>query len=304
MSAKTDIWMPLYIGDYLADTVMLNAEQSGCYLHWLMAYWRTGPLDDDLPALIQMGKLTSADAPSIAQALLKRFFAQNGDGRWHQKRMDAEKERWLSKKLKAKEKASKAASNRWCSKDATSNAPSIPQAMLERCPSPSPLPKEQILFTPSSAEADLANKKKKRSKKKSSLPTKTDIKDARHSIFKMAIWDYWKSKNSIDCPWGVPEGRTLDIWLSSCPNITIEQFREMLRNRYRSQVNHADRPSLWISRITSYANGPVHDRNAPKMSATLPPNPGASNQLNDADAYAMWQGMSEQFKKENPWRAQ
>lgn len=91
MGSKTDIWMPLYIGDYLADTTMLDAEQSGCYLHWLMCYWRTGPLEDDLPALIQIGKLRSSDAREIALGILQKFFFKDENGRWRQKRIDQER---------------------------------------------------------------------------------------------------------------------------------------------------------------------------------------------------------------------
>lgn len=147
MSSKPDIWMPLYIGDYLADTAHLDAEQSGCYLHWLMHYWRRGPLVDSVPELVKIGKLRSSDAPSIAQALLNEFFSLGLDQRWHQKRIDEELAAWAGKSIKAKEKAKRAAKVRWekdapsnATSNARSNAWSTPQAMLEQCPSPSPLP--------------------------------------------------------------------------------------------------------------------------------------------------------------------
>jgi uncharacterized protein YdaU (DUF1376 family) len=104
----------------------------------MMHYWRKGPLPDDLPALVMMGRLASSNASSIAQALLGEFFTKNGDGHWHQKRQDAEREKWQKKKVSAVEKAKKAAEGRWG--DAPSNASSTPQAMLQPCPLPLPLP--------------------------------------------------------------------------------------------------------------------------------------------------------------------
>jgi uncharacterized protein YdaU (DUF1376 family) len=163
---KTDTWMALYIGDYLADTTHLGAEESGAYLHLLMHYWRTGPLVDDLDRLVTISKLRGPDARSIAQALRDEFFTKHGDGRWHQKRADREIAIWQGKRLKAQEKARSAAGKRW-GKDAPRNAPSMlqamPQAMLEQCPLPSPSPLPLPLPSPSTAPSGPPHRGKEKS---------------------------------------------------------------------------------------------------------------------------------------------
>ena len=113
MKKNAGIWMPLYIGDYLADTMHLDAARHGCYLLWIMHYWKHGPLPNDLQELVSIGRLCGQDACSIAQALLEQFFFLNGDGRWHKARIDAEREKSLEKQKKAIEKAEKAANARW-----------------------------------------------------------------------------------------------------------------------------------------------------------------------------------------------
>jgi uncharacterized protein YdaU (DUF1376 family) len=237
MPSKADIWMPLYIGDYLADTSHLDAERHGCYLLWIMHYWRKGPLPGHLADLVGIGKLRGSDASSIAQALLDEFFVKNGDGYWHQKRQDAERAKWQGKKDSAVEKAKKAAAGRW------GDASSKPQAMLEPCPLPLPLPSTQIQ-NPSRA--------------KTARATKTAIADERHTAFKEAVKRYWDSKNpGVDMPWGPAEGKQLGMWLREAPHITLEQFTVFLRNRYKSDVNHGERPCQWIKWITSYGPGPT-----------------------------------------------
>ena len=141
MPDKTDIWMPLYIGDYLSDTSHLTTEQHGAYLLLLMHYWRTGPLPDDDAQLAQVCRL-NGHAWSIAKPMLRKFFALANDGLLHQKRLDAELVKWNAKKLKAKKKAAKAANSRWktgCLKDAPSTASSNQQAMRASCPLPLPI---------------------------------------------------------------------------------------------------------------------------------------------------------------------
>jgi hypothetical protein len=152
------------------------------------------------------------------------------------------------------------------------------------------------------AEAD-TEKKQNPSRAKRERPTKTAVADARHTEFKEAIRMYWESKNpGVEMPWGPMEGKQLGMWLREAPHITLEQFKGFLRGRYRSDVNHGDRPAQWIRWITSYG-APVDRFNKPARNGNGPANPGAQQQRppDDHEAYLTWQSMSEQFRKENPW---
>ncbi len=137
---RPDVFMPLYIGDYLAGTSRLTTELHGAYLLLIMDYWMNGPLPDNDQALASIARMSS-DAWSIAQASLKHYFSIE-NGKWIHKRIEQELASAVQKKAKAKAKAEYAASKRW--DNAPSNAPSMPQAlpqgMLEQCPSPSPSP--------------------------------------------------------------------------------------------------------------------------------------------------------------------
>lgn len=131
---KADIWMPVFIGDYLSDTLHLTTEQHGAYLLLLFAYWkRRKPLPNDDAYLANVTKL-SLDAWSNARAVLEEFFEISSSNAWVHARVEKELNDAVEKQTKSKEKAKKAAESRW------NNAPSNAQAMLEPCPSPSPSP--------------------------------------------------------------------------------------------------------------------------------------------------------------------
>jgi uncharacterized protein YdaU (DUF1376 family) len=147
--AKADIWMPLYIGDYLADTTRLTLEQHGAYLLLIMDYWRNGPPPDDDFVLAGICRTTPANWKKLRVALVGFFTTESNQ--WHHSRIDREIAEAAASKAKAEAKASKAAEARWgkegakhdnkaSSSNAQSNASSTPQAMHKQCPSPSPSP--------------------------------------------------------------------------------------------------------------------------------------------------------------------
>ena len=140
MSKEASAWMPFYIGDYLGDTQRLTTEQHGAYLLLILDYWRNGPAPDDDAVLQQITKLDSKGWKRCRPAISRLF--QTVDGEWRHKRIDAELVKAKANADRRSEKASKAAQARWgdSPKDAKSNAPSMPQALLGECPPQSPSP--------------------------------------------------------------------------------------------------------------------------------------------------------------------
>jgi len=104
-------WMPIWIGDYLADTRRLTTEQHGAYLLLIFDYWRQGPLPNDDAALAQIVGLPEGRWKKH-RPTIERFFQLKG-GQWHQKRIDREIEQALGHKAKMVGRAKKAAEARW-----------------------------------------------------------------------------------------------------------------------------------------------------------------------------------------------
>lgn len=131
---KPDVWMPLYIGDYLKDTGRLSTEQHGAYLLLIMEYWQTGPIPDDDAELGSVTRLGVKEWKKTRQKLIRFFIVENGV--WKHHRIDEELEKWSARKALASERArkgglAKAASSR------KKRASSTQQAVLKQCSSPS-----------------------------------------------------------------------------------------------------------------------------------------------------------------------
>jgi uncharacterized protein YdaU (DUF1376 family) len=221
-AGKNDIWMPLYIGDYLADTMHLNTQQHGAYLLLLFHLWRRGSLPDDDTALAKITGLNAKEWNNT-RPVLEPYFRVN-EGFWQHNRVERERVRIAARQEKRGARAKTAAQKRW-----DKHAGSIAQALLvDAIPEPEP-----------QSEAD----------------TKAEAPSAsRHALFRSILAEYWKTKNhtSPEMPWQGRDAKALSDLLAACPHLTEEQFRFLLANRARSPVAHGDRVFLWIANITRY----------------------------------------------------
>lgn len=104
--------MPLYVGEYLADTTNLNTEQHGAYFLMLLAAWKRGgklPKDD--------GQLTSITKLSPAKwkahkAILLELFRLEGEALVH-KRVTQEREKAQAISEKKAQAGAEGAAARW-----------------------------------------------------------------------------------------------------------------------------------------------------------------------------------------------
>ena len=134
MSSKVDIWMPLYVADYLSATSRLTTEQHGAYLLLLMDYWKNGPPPDNDGVLAQITRL-SPSAWSNARTMLEAFF-QVESGQWSHHRVDDELAKANHNKEVNSRRGKAGADARYGKKD----SPTMLQASLGDSTSPSPSP--------------------------------------------------------------------------------------------------------------------------------------------------------------------
>jgi uncharacterized protein YdaU (DUF1376 family) len=94
-------FMPLYVGDYLADAGHLSTVEHGAYFLLIMAYWQRGePLVDDDKKLARIARLSQSDWPDVRDALEDLFVV--ADGLWSHKRIDRELAKAIDKVEKAR----------------------------------------------------------------------------------------------------------------------------------------------------------------------------------------------------------
>jgi uncharacterized protein YdaU (DUF1376 family) len=100
---KVDIWMPIYIGDYLRDTVELSAEEHGAYVLLLMHYWqKNGEIGSDVDRLSRVARVNEKTCSFILG-----YYFELIDGNYRNKRADEEMENAANRRNAASENGKK-----------------------------------------------------------------------------------------------------------------------------------------------------------------------------------------------------
>jgi len=101
---------------------------------------------------------------------------------------------------------------------------------------------------------------------KSSAPAKDGgASDPRHIPFKKEVFAYWIAQNPRGglCPWDGADAAALSAMLKASPQLDLETFKQLLRNRAKSDVNPADLPRAWLRDVMRFAAGPLDRFNKP-----------------------------------------
>ena len=161
------MWMPLWIGDYLRDTLGLDRAEHGSYLLFIMAYWANGgPIKDDDRLVKNIVRCPDHEWSRTRGWLLDYFTIENGY--WRHKRIDAELKA-AKDRAEAQRRRTQAATEARLgnvTSDVTSNVTKdvTSHVTFTSSPSPSPSYTQPQSHTPSGGVGECVSDKLKREK--------------------------------------------------------------------------------------------------------------------------------------------
>jgi uncharacterized protein YdaU (DUF1376 family) len=222
-AGKTDIWMPVYIGDYLADTMRVSTEQHGGYLLLLFHLWRRGILPDDV-VLAQITGL-GVSAWSSARQVLGEFF-EIRDGLWHHGRVERGRSRIAAKQQSNSNNATLPTFGGW-SKPRLLSA--TRDAAVDACGTRSTSASRTATAMPDDAKPD-SKPELLRGLPSCGRSREMPIADPRHAPSRAILaeyWKYWSYKNhaSPEMPWQGLDAEAPGDFLAASPNLNDAPLR-------------------------------------------------------------------------------
>lgn len=116
-------WMPLYVGDYLADTSHLTQGEHGAYMLFIMHYWQHGSLPNDREQCYRIAHALDEQSKSNADAVLSHFFKISKTDSCHYRHTRIDRE--LQKAIESHERRKSAAFARWKPMQSKSNGDAL-----------------------------------------------------------------------------------------------------------------------------------------------------------------------------------
>jgi uncharacterized protein YdaU (DUF1376 family) len=220
--SSADVWMPLYVADYLKDTGHLGHAEHGCYFLLLAQSWTMGPLPADEVSLSRLARCPLREWRKIAPIVLAFFVVQ--DGRLISPRLERERADAQSNAERRTDRASQAARARW-SKQCSEYATSMPQALPHGCPSPSPSPSPE-------EEKELPKPSVSPSPKQSVRPKSP-----------CGFEDFWAAY-----PRKVGKDAARRAWTSAMKRATVEEIAAGLNAaQWPTDRNFIPHPATWLN---------------------------------------------------------
>lgn len=135
MTKDVGIWMPVYVGDMLANTTRLNTEQIGALNLLMLDYWRSGAIPDDAQVIASITRLAASKVKKYRAALLSCGVFDVVEGQWISTYLDGLRDAATENKKEKSERAVKAAEARWGKKAVAADQSSNASASSEQCTS-------------------------------------------------------------------------------------------------------------------------------------------------------------------------
>jgi hypothetical protein len=263
-------WMRTWPAQFLGspEVALLNNEQFGMLFRLLCRAWqmrRPCFLPNNEDALWRLSGASGRSAFRKAWVLLSELFNMTLDGKFLYFSPQLLEYQQLVASRNQKVQAGKlGAQHKWNQQQGSNTANDTAN--------------DAAIGSPVADDKQIDGKTEVRSKKRQKQnPSRgTREADPRHELFKNSMRSYWTSRNQDEMPWDGSEGKALSLLLSANPSLTNERFQDCLRHRYRSEVNHAERPRGWLATITNFAQGPLNRYGKP-LNAGATENASSSN---------------------------
>ena len=249
-------WMKFWVADLLTSSFVMSLSEIDFsrYVRLLFRAWEADTpcfLPNDVKILARFAGASSLKSFKATWAVIGIKFTPTLDGKFvfnPKERLTFQKQiKLISNSIKNGSKRHKHLNNQQTGGDL--GKPSDP---------PKPPPTDIPTFA--RGLQDYQDLKEKQEQKQKPIATKNpsrkeDDFSPKYHQFADLLQRYWRQANpdNPEMPWGKKDIAQLKEFLAVCPNLSPEQFWELLMNRADSIVPQGQRVYIWLTNVTKYS---------------------------------------------------